>query len=153
MKKRWHEKITRHFYAISLTAYYICRYGLRGAERIVEEKLRKEKERMRAIQGRACIRMRRMKYLCARDGIELTVLKNEVTVIVTEGEPPVPKEIWYADLCKCPKCKLKTLAGFGLAPIATADQADFLQILGQEKFSARMIVYNHRGEVKAAKAA
>ena len=83
-----------------------------------------------------------MNTLCAECGTELIPIKNEVSVVEMLGKPPRATKIWSADLWGCPKCEIKVVKDFGLAPIAVRGvDEDFYEILSKSQAS-EMVVYN-----------
>ena len=54
-----------------------------------------------------------IRMICVRDGVEFRVVKNEVVLAQ-------PDALWYADLWKCPMCRMEVVAGVGQEPFFEA---------------------------------
>jgi primosomal protein N' len=85
-------------------------------------------------------------YMCAECQVEMRCKTNEVYVI--EKATFGPCNVWSADLWQCPQCGHKTIAGFGLEPLAEHYQDRFEGILAKARDSGQYYVYQHEVKLK-----
>lgn len=80
------------------------------------------------------------KMVCVSCEVELKPQENGVIVIemASFGEC----KVWYADVWKCPKCEIETVAGFGNNPIHEHYEEGFAEFLASAKAKASRIIYD-----------
>ena len=89
------------------------------------------------------------KIICVNCQTEFSSALGDIGVVVVEMayQPPVPYNIWMADLLKCPGCGVEIVGAFGNRPIASGEAAARrlaeIQRLGQAR-----VIYDYERPVE-----